>query len=148
MPRVCRGTGHVCMRMGQQGFWGPTERLGAHRCNQAPIARTVGENQLCQLCILLRGIDGHAELQRWIRSLCGAGTVASRPAVHGQAREVSLRSWEAARDCSATATQQILIQTLFVQAARLLPVTASSETLWGGLVPWLIVHAEIGGGRG
>ena len=76
MPRVCRGTDHVCVRMGQQGFWGPTERLGAHRCNQAPVARTVGENQLCQLCILLRGIDGHcraAEVDQvtlWCRNRC------------------------------------------------------------------------------
>ena len=64
-----QGHGPCCMRMGQQGFWGQLSALGPHRCNQAPVARTIGENQLCQLCILLRCIDSHA--QWWIRSLCG-----------------------------------------------------------------------------
>ena len=141
-----QGHGAYLHEDGTARVLGPTERLRAHRCNQAPVARTVGENQLCQLCILLQGIGGHAEWLRWIRSLCGPETAASRQAVYEQATAIPHRSSEAARHCSSTATQQTLIQTLLVQAARLLDVIASSEMLWGGLVPWLIAHAEIGGG--
>ena len=86
---------------------GPNERLGAHCRNQAPVAWAVCQNQLCQLCILLQGIGGHAEWLRWIRSL---GVVPEqlppiRQAVHAQAQEKStqiIRSCEAMHNCNST----------------------------------------------